>query len=98
MASNLTVIVFDNMEEADKVHDSHVCAKKQGFTSIDDSAVIVKDEYGKVHVTNLPVGLCGRGARQPAGTPAGGHLIRVGRSDAWRTGWRRHRGANEHNN
>jgi uncharacterized membrane protein len=52
MASNLTVIVFDNMEEADKVHDSLVSAKKQGFTSIDDSAVIVKDEKGKVHVNN----------------------------------------------
>ena len=52
MASNLTVMVFDNMEEAGKVHDSLVSAKKQGFTSIDDSAVVVKDENGKVHVKN----------------------------------------------
>ncbi|MFN2199633.1 MAG: DUF1269 domain-containing protein [Caldilineaceae bacterium] len=52
MASNLTVIAFDNIDEAGKVHDALVASKNQGFLSIDDSAVIVKDEHGKIHVQN----------------------------------------------
>ena len=52
MASNLTVIAFEDMEEAGKVHDALESAKKQGFLSIDDSAVIVKDAEGKIHVNN----------------------------------------------
>lgn len=52
MASNLTVIAFDSIEEAGKAHDSLVASKKQGFLKIDDSAVIVKDENGKIDVDN----------------------------------------------
>jgi uncharacterized membrane protein len=52
MASNLTVVAFEDAEEAGKVHDSLVSAKNQGFLKIDDSAVIVKDENGKIHVKN----------------------------------------------
>lgn len=52
MASNLTVVAFDNIDEAGKVHDSLVSAQKQGFLKIDDSAVIVKDESGKISVKN----------------------------------------------
>ncbi len=52
MASNLTVIAFEDPEEAGKVHDSINSAKKQGFIKIDDSAVIVKDEEGEIKVQN----------------------------------------------
>ena len=52
MASNLTVIAFEDIDEAGKVHDTFVSDKKQGFVSIDDSAVVVKDENGKIHVKN----------------------------------------------
>ena len=52
MASNLTVIAFEDIEEAGKVHDTLVSDKKHGFINIDDSAVVVKDENGKIHVNN----------------------------------------------
>lgn len=52
MASNLTVIAFEDPAEAGKVHDSIVSAKNKGFVKIDDSAVIVKDADGKIHVKN----------------------------------------------
>ena len=52
MASNLTVLSFDDMETAEKVHASLVNAKKQGLITIDDAAVVVKDEEGKVKVDN----------------------------------------------
>lgn len=52
MASNLTVVAFDSPDEAGKVHDALVSSKKQGFVKIDDSAVIVKDAEGKIHVKN----------------------------------------------
>ena len=52
MPSNLTVIAFEDIDEAGKVHDTLVSDKKHGFVSIDDSAVVVKDENGKIHVNN----------------------------------------------
>ncbi len=52
MASNLTVLSFDDMETAEKVHQSLVSAKKQGLITIDDAAVVVKDADGKVKVDN----------------------------------------------
>ena len=52
MASNLTVLAFDDMETAEQVHGSMVDAKKQGLITINDAAVVVKDEDGKVHVDN----------------------------------------------
>lgn len=50
--SNLVVITFDNMEEAGKVRESIRQQEKGGRISLDDSAVVVKDEDGKVHVKN----------------------------------------------
>ena len=52
MANNLIVLAFDTMEDADKVHEALVQAKKQGLIQIDDAAVVVKDQEGKVHVKN----------------------------------------------
>lgn len=52
MANNLTVLSFDDMETAEKVHQSLVSAKKQGLITIDDAAVVVKDADGKVKVDN----------------------------------------------
>lgn len=52
MAGNLVVIAFDDMETAAEVHAALVSAKKQGLVTIDDAAVVVKDEEGKVHVDN----------------------------------------------
>jgi uncharacterized membrane protein len=40
------------MEDAEKVHEALVEAKKQGRIQIDDAAVVVKDQEGKVHVKN----------------------------------------------
>lgn len=48
--SNLIVITFDNMEEAGKVRHSLRQIQREGMISLDDSAVVVKDEHGKVHV------------------------------------------------
>ena len=50
--ANLVVITFDNAEEAGKVRESLRSIEKQGLLSLDDSAVIVKDEAGKIHVKN----------------------------------------------
>lgn len=52
MASNLVVITFDNMDDAEKAHQSLIKGKQQGALSIDDSAVVVKDAEGKVQVKN----------------------------------------------
>jgi uncharacterized membrane protein len=48
--SNLVVITFDNMEEAGKVRETLRSAERADILSLDDSAVVVKDEEGKVHV------------------------------------------------
>lgn len=50
--SNIVVITFDNMEEAGQVRESIRQQEKGGRISLDDSAVVVKDENGKVHVKN----------------------------------------------
>ena len=52
MASSLIVLAFDNMDEAEKVHEALVEGKKQGVVQINDAAVFVKDAEGKVHVKN----------------------------------------------
>ena len=64
--SYLTVVVFDDPEEAGKVRQSLKSIEKQGLLSLDDSAIIVKDEDGQVHVKNevdrgVKVGLAGGG-------------------------------------
>jgi len=48
--SNLIVLTFDNMEEAGKARNSIRQIQREGLIGLDDSAVVVKDERGKVHV------------------------------------------------
>ena len=48
--SNLIVMVFDDPEEAGQVRDSLKKVEHEGRLSLDDSAVIVKDAKGKIHV------------------------------------------------
>ena len=52
MASSLIVLAFDSDAEAEKVHEALVKGKKEGVLQIDDAAIVVKDEQGKVHVKN----------------------------------------------
>lgn len=64
--SNLVVVIFDNEEEATKVRESLKSVEKQGLLSLDDSAIVVKDEDGQVHVKNeldrgVKVGIAGGG-------------------------------------
>ena len=48
--ANLVVITFDNAEAAGKVREALL--KQKEYIGLDDSAVVVKDEEGKVHVKN----------------------------------------------
>ena len=50
--SDLIVIVFEDMEEAGKLRETLRSAERTDYISLDDSAVVVKDEDGKVHVKN----------------------------------------------
>jgi uncharacterized membrane protein len=50
--SNLIVIVFDDPEEASNVRKTIKSIEGTGHIRLDDSAVVVKDEKGKVHVKN----------------------------------------------
>jgi uncharacterized membrane protein len=52
MSSSLIVLAFDTMDEAEQVHEALVKAKSEGLMKIQDSAVVVKDAEGKVHVKN----------------------------------------------
>jgi len=52
MTSSLIVLAFDTMDEAEQVHEALVKGKKEGMLTIEDAAVVVKDEEGKVHVKN----------------------------------------------
>lgn len=50
--SNLVVLVFDSDEEATQVMEAIKTLRKEDFISLDDTAVIIKDADGKVHVKN----------------------------------------------
>ena len=49
---HIVVMTFDNEEEAGNVRDALKKVQHQGNLSLDDSAVVVKDAHGKVHVKN----------------------------------------------
>lgn len=49
---NLIVIKFDNEQEAMEARETIRSTQKGGLVSLDDSAVVVKDEHGKIHVKN----------------------------------------------
>ena len=64
--SYLIVTIYDNPEEAGKVREAVSKQQKGGYISLDDSAVVVKDAEGKVHVKNemdrgTEVGMIGGG-------------------------------------
>jgi uncharacterized membrane protein len=50
--SNIIVITFDNEEEAGKVRETLRKGQKGDYLSLDDSAIVVKDAEGEVHVKN----------------------------------------------
>ena len=50
--AHLVAIVFDNMEEAAQVRETLRKGQKAGLISLDDSAIVVRDEAGKLHVKN----------------------------------------------
>jgi uncharacterized membrane protein len=50
--SQLVVLTFDDADEAGKVREAIHRGEKHGQISLDDSAVVVRDEKGKVHVKN----------------------------------------------
>lgn len=47
---NIIVITFDNAEEAGKVQKALKSVQSGGYLNLDDSAVVVRDEEGKIHV------------------------------------------------
>ena len=50
--SSLVVITFDNIEEAGKVREALHELEKKNLLKMDDAAIIVKDEQGKINVKN----------------------------------------------
>ena len=50
--SNLVVVTFESPEEAGQVLETLRSAQRQDFVHLDDSAIVIKDEEGKVHVKN----------------------------------------------
>ena len=50
--SHLVVITFDNPDEAGRLRETLRSAQRQDLVRLDDSAVVVKDQEGKIHVKN----------------------------------------------
>lgn len=50
--SNIIVITFDNEDEAKQVRKALKEVEHGGYLSLDDSAIVVRDQEGKYHVHN----------------------------------------------
>jgi uncharacterized membrane protein len=50
--AQLVVITFDDMAQAEAVRETMRRQQHAGYINLDDSAVVVKDQDGKVHVKN----------------------------------------------
>ena len=50
--SYLIAVVFDNIDEASKVRGTLRKEQSGGYITLDDSAIIVRDEDGKLHIKN----------------------------------------------
>lgn len=64
--SDLVVIVFDRADEAPRLYQKLNELRHEGFLSLDDAAVVVKDVDGQVHVKNeidrgIKIGFAGGG-------------------------------------
>ena len=64
--TTIVALIFDNTEEASKVREDMAKVEKMGRLSLDDSAVIVRDEEGNLDVKNevdrgVKVGAAGGG-------------------------------------
>ncbi len=64
--SNLIVLTFDDPNEAEKVRETIRSGQKHDLIKLDDSAIVVKDEDGQVHIKNemdrgVKVGIAGGG-------------------------------------
>ena len=65
--SDLVVIAFDNVDEAGRVRETMRSVEHEGRMSLDDSAVVVRDEEGNFHVKDqvdrgVKIGAVGGGA------------------------------------
>ena len=50
--SYLIAVVFDNIDEASEVRETLRKEQSGGYITLDDSAIIVRDEDGKLHIKN----------------------------------------------
>lgn len=50
--AHLVAIVFDNVEEAEQVRETLRKGQKADLITLEDSAIIVRDEEGKLHIKN----------------------------------------------
>ena len=66
--SNIVVMTFDSVEEANQVRHEMKELEKQDLMSLEDAAVITKDEHGKIHVVDE------MGSAVKTGAVAGGFL------------------------